>query len=103
MSWLDSAHWLGHHPTELALVLSVLVSLSWTTAIIATERARPWLRAGLERHGKLMGTRAVTVLRHLDGALVLLAVALLGVFGCSSTWSRRCWSRPGSRSGMPPS
>lgn len=75
---------LGHHPTELALVLSLLASLTLTLAIVATERARPWLRAGFERRPKFLGPRSVAVFQRVDEALVLLILALLGILGGSS-------------------
>lgn len=84
MTWQDSAQLLGQHPTELALGLSLLISLTLTAGIMTTERARPWLRAGFERRPKFLGERSAVVFRHLDEALVLLALALVGVFGgCS--------------------
>lgn len=84
MSWLGSAEFLAHHPMELALALSLLVSLSITLAIRTAERARPWLRAGLERRPNLLGERGEAIFERLEEALVLLALALLGVFGGSA-------------------
>lgn len=84
MTWEQSAQTLGQYPTEMALILSAVLSGSLTAAIIATERIRPWLRAGFERRPKFMGERSVAIFQHLDEALVLLALALLGVFGGSS-------------------
>lgn len=75
---------LGQHPTELALGLSLLAGMSLTLAIVATERARPWLRAGFERRPKFLGPRSVAVFQRMDEALVLLTLALLGIFGGSS-------------------
>ncbi len=84
MTPLGSAEFLAHHPTELAFTLSLLLSLTITLAIRATERARPWLRAGFARRPKFLGERSVAIFDRLDEALVLLALALLGVFGGSA-------------------
>lgn len=77
MSGLDSARTLGHYPTELALTLSLLLSLSLTAAISLMERARPWLRSGLQR--RWAGQSAV--FERLDEGLVLLGLGLAGVLG----------------------
>lgn len=84
MSASQIAEALGHHPTELAVLVSLLASLSLTLAISATERARPWLRAGFERRPKFLGPRSVAVFQRMDEALVLLTLALLAIFGGSS-------------------
>ena len=75
---------LGRHPTELAVLISLLASLTLTLAIVATERARPWLRAGFERRPKFMGPRSAAVFQRVDEALVMLILALMGIFGGSS-------------------
>lgn len=84
MTWLGSAEFLAQHPMELSLALSLLLSLTVTLAIRATERARPWLRAGFQRRPKFLGERSQAVFERLDEAMVLLALSLLAVFGGSS-------------------
>lgn len=79
---MELARTLGHHPTELALVLSLLVSLSLTIAISFVERARPWLRAAIERYRK--SSSEETVFQRLDEGLVLLVLGVGGIFGGSA-------------------
>ena len=66
------------------MILSLLASLTLTLAIVATERVRPWLRAGFERRPKFMGRRSAAVFQRVDEALVLLILAMLAIVGGSS-------------------
>lgn len=84
MSAQDLVVTLAHHPTELALILSLVISLSLTAAISATERARPWLRAGFQRRPQILANRGEAIFKNLDDALVMLLLAFLGIFGGST-------------------
>ena len=70
---------LGHHPTELALIISLAVSLLLTLGIVLTERARPHIKGLMEKIP--LGATAYV---RIEGALVLLFFALLGVLGGAS-------------------
>lgn len=81
MSWLEIADRLAHHPTELALGLSFVLSFTLTAGIRLTEIFGGLLKRWLERHPQVLRGRGVSVFARVEGALVMLVLALAGVFG----------------------
>ncbi len=86
VTWLSSAEALGHHPTELALSLSLVLSLVLTLGIRFTESSRRYLKGALERHPQFLRGRGVSIFGRVEDALVLLALGLLGILGGSAVF-----------------
>lgn len=84
MTWQESARTLGHHPTELAFAISLLLSLGMTAVIRAGEFARPRVKAFWERRPYFKGERSDLLYNRLDEAAILLLLSLLAVFGGGS-------------------
>ena len=81
MNWIELSKSLAHHPTELALGLSLVLSLTLTVGIRATELVGQFLQSWFERHPDFLGGRGSALFARLESAWVLLVLALAGVFG----------------------
>ncbi len=83
MTWREFAEALGEHPTELAVAMSLLLSLLITLGVRTVDQARPWLR---RTAGKLpfVGERGLRFYQRIEGALGLLVFGLVAVVGGSS-------------------
>ena len=81
MTWPDLAVRLADHPTELALGLSLVLSLMLTAGIRFTELLGRLLKRWLERNPGFLRGRGVAAFARVEGALVMLVLALAGVFG----------------------
>lgn len=84
MTWHSLAEALGHHPTELALSLSLVLSLALTLGIHFTERSRHYLKSALERHPGFLRGHGVSFFSRVESALVLLVLGLIGILGGSA-------------------
>ena len=83
MIWQDLAKSLGEHPSELAVGMSLILSLAITLGFRLVDGARPWLRKTAEKL-PFVGERGLRFYQRIEGALGLLVIGLLAVFGGSS-------------------